>query len=586
MNPFFEQVINYFKEMPLYRKIALGVVAVLLIAGFITMFVWNNQTVFKVAYAELTEEDASVIVSKLKESQIPYKLKGGGTTIEVPESQVYDVRLSMAGEGLPKGSGVGYEIFDQTDFGTTEFVQKINRLRAIQGELARTISAFDEVKDAKVMIVLPKDSVFVEETKKPSASILLDLESDLDDEKVAAVAHLVASSVQDLTPELVTIVDTAGRILFEASVMAEKKRLKEEEEAQNLAQSLARSQYEYKTRYEEDLAKRIETMLERIVGKDKAIARVVSDMDFSTDNMSEEIYDPLNLNNTFIRSKKAMSESGVKNIDQEGEPSSVNPIVPEDDPNGNATIEQISKSSETVNYEISRRTRETVKPMSVIRRLSVAAVIDGTYEYKTDDSGNRVRTYVPRSDDEMQRFQQLVSKAMGYNEEREDQVTMQCLSFASFDEMTKEAPEVKGWRMIQKEYGRTIANVLLIVLLFLFVIRPIIKTAKDIQTSAEQAALPQPEETDLLDEEPEEEEPSFIEMDPQAQQDLLETMTMEERDAFIASLPRADREKYYATIKISEKAAYLAKEDVDRAANIIKGWLKEYEEQKAEDDKN
>ncbi len=586
MNPFFEQVIKFFKEMSLYRKIALAVVVVLLLSGFITMFVWTNKTLFKVAYTELTEEDASVIVTKLKESQIPYKLKEGGTTIEVPEAQVYDVRLSMASQGLPKGSGVGYEIFDQTDFGTTEFVQKINRLRAIQGELARTISAFDEVKDAKVMIVLPKDSVFVEETKKPSASIMLNLKSDIDDEKVAAVAHLVASSVQDLTPELITIVDTAGRILFEASVMAEKKRQKDEEDAQNLAQSLARSQYEYKERYERDLAKRIETMLERIVGKDKAIARVISDMDFSTNSMSEEIYDPFNLNNNFVRSKKVMSESGVKSLDQEGEPSSVNPIVPEDDPNGNATIEQLNKSSETVNYEISRRTRETVKPMAVIRRLSVAAVIDGTYEIKTDDTGNRVRTYVPRSIEEMERFQQLVSKAMGYNEEREDQVTMQCLSFASFDEMAQEAVAEKGWRMIQKEYGRTIANVLLIVLLFLFVIRPIIKTAKDIQTSAEQAALPQPEEMDLLEEAPEEEEPSFIEMDPRSQQDLLDTMTPDERDAFIAALPRAERETYYASIKISEKAAYLAKEDVDRTANIVKGWLKEYEEQKENEDKS
>ena len=585
MNPFFEQVIKFFKEMSLYRKIALAVVALLLLSGFITMFVWTNKTVFKVAYTELTEEDASVIVTKLKESQIPYKLKEGGTTIEVPEAQVYDVRLSMASQGLPKGSGVGYEIFDQTDFGTTEFVQKINRLRAIQGELARTISAFDEVKDAKVMIVLPKDSVFVEETKKPSASIMLNLRSDIDDEKVAAVAHLVASSVQDLTPELITIVDTAGRILFEASVMAEKKRQKDEEDAQNLAQNLARSQYEYKERYERDLAKRIETMLERIVGKDKAIARVISDMDFSTNSMSEEIYDPLNLNNNFVRSKKVMSESGVKSLDQEGEPSSVNPIVPKDDPNGNATIEQLNKSSETVNYEISRRTRETVKPMAVIRRLSVAAVIDGTYEVKTDDSGNRIRTYVPRSIEEMERFQQLVSKAMGYNEEREDQVTMQCLSFASFDEMAQEVVAEKGWRMIQKEYGRTIANVLLIVLLFLFVIRPIIKTAKDIQTSAEQAALPQPEDMDLLEEAPEEDEPSFIEMDPRSQQDLLDTMTPDEKDAFIAALPRAEREAYYASIKISEKAAYLAKEDVDRAANIVKGWLKEYEEQKENEDK-
>ncbi|SLM29261.1 FliF [Desulfamplus magnetovallimortis] len=580
MNPFFEQVVKLFREMSLYKKIALGMVVVLMIAGFTTMFIWANKTEFKVAYTELEEEDASLIVEKLKESKTPYKLQNGGKTILVPDAQVYDVRLTMASQGIPKGSGVGYEIFDQTDFGTTEFVQKINRLRAIQGELARTIRSFEEVKDAKVMIVLPKDSVFVEETKKPSASIMLELKSDIDDEKVAAVAHLVASAIEDLTPDLVTIVDTAGRILFEATTMAEKKKQKEQENIQNLAQN----QYEYKDRYEQDLAKRIETMLERIVGKDKAIVRVVSEMDFSTNSVSEEIYDPLQLNNSFIRSKKALSESGRKNIQNDGTPSSVNPIVPEDDPNGNASVEQLSKSSETVNYELSRRTSETVKPMALIKRVSVAAVIDGKYEYKTDDTGNRTRTYVPRSDEEMQQFQQIVAKAMGYNEEREDQVTIESLPFASIAEMGDVEPELKGWRMIQKEYGRTIANILLILLLFLFVIRPIIKTAKDIQTSVEQAALPQPDDKDLLEEPPEEEELSFIEMDPQQQKDLLETMTPEERDAFIAALPSSERAVYYSTIKISEKASYLAKEDIERSANIIKGWLKEVQEKEEDKD--
>lgn len=495
--------------MSLYRKIALGLLIVAMISGFITMFIWTNKTEFKIAYTELSEEDASAIVGILKESNIPYKLQNGSSTILVPEAQVYDVRLSMASQGIPKGSGVGYEIFDQTNFGTTEFVQKINRIRAIQGELARTIRAFDEVRDAKVMIVMPKDSVFVEETKKPSASILLELKSDIDDGKVAAVAHLVASAIEDLTPELVTIVDTAGRILFEASSLVEKKKQKEQENIQNLA----RNQYQYKDRYEKDLAARIETMLERIVGKDKAIVRVVSEMDFSTNSVSEDIYDPLQLNNAFVRSKKLLNESGRKNIKDEGEPSSVNPIVPEDDPNGNASVEQLNKSSETVNYELSRKTSETIKPMSVIKRVSVSAVIDGKYEYKTDDTGNRVRTYVPRSDEEMQRFEQIVSKAMGYNEEREDQVNIESLPFASIAEMGEAEPELKGWRLVQKEYGRTIANVLLIIFLFLFVIRPIIKTAKDIQTSAEQAALPQPDEMELIEESAEEEAPSFIELD-------------------------------------------------------------------------
>ncbi|MBF0210860.1 MAG: flagellar M-ring protein FliF [Desulfamplus sp.] len=572
MNPFFEQIVKIYKEMSLYKKIALGTLILVTIAAFITMFVWANKVEFKAAYTELSEEDASTIVSKLKENKVPYKLQNGGSIILVPEANVYDVRLDLAKEGIPKASGVGYEIFDKTDFGTTEFVQKINKLRAIQGELARTIRAFEEVKDAKVMIVMPKDSVFVEETKKPSASILLELKSDLDDEKVSAIAHLVSSAIEDLTPELVTIVDTTGRILFEAKTMEEKK-------AQQKVQDLAETQYKYKERYETDLSNRIETMLERIVGKDKAIVRVVSEMDFTTSSINEELYDPFERNTTFVRSKKLMTEAARKASEDKGTPSSVNPITNEE-PKPENNVEEVKKSDDTVNYEISRRVSETVKPMAVIKRVSIAAVIDGKYEYKTDENGNRVRTYVPRTEEEMKQFHDVVGKAVGYNEEREDQVSVESFPFASIDEMGQDDPELKGWKFVQKEYGRTIANVLLIILLFLFVIRPIIKTAKDIQTSVEQAALPQPDAKELLEQaqqEPEP-EPSFIELDPQEQKEILNAMSPEERDKFIAALPYAEREAYLSSIKISEKAFYLAKSDLERSANIIKGWLTEVQE--------
>ncbi|MBF0112475.1 MAG: flagellar M-ring protein FliF [Desulfamplus sp.] len=572
MNPFFEQIVKIYKEMSLYKKIALGTLILVTIAAFITMFVWANKVEFKAAYTELSEEDASTIVSKLKENKVPYKLQNGGSIILVPEANVYDVRLDLARQGIPKASGVGYEIFDTTDFGTTEFVQKINKLRAIQGELARTIRAFEEVKDAKVMIVLPKDSVFVEETKKPSASILLELKSDLDDDKVSAIAHLVSSAIEDLTPELVTIVDTTGRILFEAKTMEEKK-------AQQKVQDLAETQYKYKERYETDLSNRIETMLERIVGKDKAIVRVVSEMDFTTSSINEELYDPFERNTTFVRSKKLMTEAARKASEDKGTPSSVNPITNEE-PKAENNVEEVKKSDDTVNYEISRRVSETVKPMAVIKRVSIAAVIDGKYEYKTDENGNRVRNYVPRTEEEMKQFHDVVGKAVGYNEEREDQVSVESFPFASIDEMGQDDPELKGWKFVQKEYGRTIANVLLIILLFLFVIRPIIKTAKDIQTSVEQAALPEPDAKELLEQAQKEEEPepSFIELDPQEQKEILNAMSPEERDKFIAGLPYAEREAYLSSIKISEKAFYLAKSDLERSANIIKGWLTEVQE--------
>jgi len=569
MNPVIEKIITMFKEMSMVRKVLLGGVVLVVVAGFITMFVWANKMPYKVAYSGLSQEDAAAVVEILKSSNTPYRLTGDGTTILVPDAMVYDVRLTMAKEGIPKGAGVGYEIFDKSEFGTTEFVQKINKKRALQGELARTIAAFEAVKDAKVMIVLPKESVFVEETKQPSASILLELIADLKKEEVAAIAHLVASSVQDLTPTLVTIVDTAGRILFEGK--------SEEEQARIDAESLADAQYQYKVRFEENLTRRIQTMLERIVGAEKAIVRVNSEMDFSKNNMNEEIYDPFERGGEFIRSRKNRAEKVVQLDEQVGTPSSVNPITDEDQA-GEKNRERVNKSDDTINYEISRRVRETQKPMAELTRLSVAAVIDGKYELQTDDKGNTKRVYMPRSAEEMTQFQSIVSRAMGYNEERNDQVSMECFPFASIGDMQGTQEKLTGWRMVQKEHGRLIANLLLVFVLFLFIIRPIIKTVRDIKITVEQEALPSPEE--LAELETEKKEPDFVEMNADQQREFFEMMTEDQKEEFIRKMTAAERNAYLDKMNDQEKARYYAEKDLFKTVNIIKGWLGEVKEEK------
>ncbi len=564
MNPVIEKIITTFKAMSVARKIALGVLAMAVVAGFTTMFIWANKTQFKTAYSGMTKEDAALVVDKLKETNTPYRLTGDGTTIMVPEDTVYDVRLTMAKDGIPKGSGVGYEIFDKTEFGTTEFVQKINKKRALQGELARTIAAFNEVKTARVMIVLPKESVFVEETKQPSASVLLELNTDLGKEEVTAIAHLVASSVQDLTPKLVTIVDTAGRILFEGK--------SEEEQAKIDAENLADAQYQYKVRFEENLTRRIQTMLERIVGKDRAIVRVISEMDFSKNSINEEIYDPFERGGEFIRSRKNKAEQVVQLTDDIGIPSSVNPIV-EENPPGEAVIERINKSDDTVNYEISRRIEESRKPMAVLNRLSVAAVIDGKYEFQTDEQGNRARVYVPRSDAEMQQFENIVIRAMGYNEDRNDQVSMESFPFASIADLDQESPTPTGWRIVQEEYGRLIANMLLVLVLFLFVIRPIIKTVRDIKDTVDQDMLPEPEEMDRITEA--DKEPDFREMDGSQQKEFLQLMTDDQKKDFFGKMTPAERAAYLANMPVVDKARYYAEKDPAKTINIIKAWVGE-----------
>ncbi len=560
MNPVVERMITNFKEMSRVKKAGLGLLAMVVVAGFTTMFIWANKTVFGTAYSGLTGEDAAAVVSVLKTNKIPYKLAGDGTTILVPESMVYDVRLTMAKEGIPKGEGVGYEIFDKPEFGTTEFVQKINKKRALQGELVKTIKAFEEVKNARVMIVLPKESVFVEEIKKPSASILLELNSDLNKEQVASIAHLVASSVQDLTPELVTIVDTTGRILFEGK--------SEEEQARIDAENLADAQYQYKVRFEENLSKRIQTMLERIVGQGKAIVRVTSEMDFSQKSMNQEIYDPFERGGEFVRSRKNRAEKIVQLTEDVPIPSTVNPITDEN-LNGQQTKERVNKSDDTYNYEISKQVLATNKPMAELTRLSVAAVIDGVYVYKENKDGEKQKVYQPRSAEEMLQFRNIVSRAMGQDEARGDQVSMECFPFASISELDQDEPEVTGWKKIQKDYGRLIANLILVVVLFLLVIRPIIKTVKDVKATVELEALPEPEAME------EEKDIPFDRMDAQQQQEYLESMSEEEKEMFLEQMSPSERNAYIANLSVAERARYYARTDLEKTMNILKVWASE-----------
>jgi flagellar M-ring protein FliF len=258
-----------------------------------------------------------------------------------------------------------------------------------------------------------------------------------------------------------------------------------------------------------------------------------------------------------------------------GIPSSVNPIVDENKPGGQAN-ERVNKSDDTVNYEISKRVRETRKPMAVMNRLSVAAVIDGKYEFQTDENGNQKRVYMPRSAEEMKQFEDIVVKAMGYNEDRRDQVSMECFPFASIADMDSAQPVLTGWRMVQDEYGRLIANLLLVLVLFLFVIRPIIKTVKDIKVTVEQEALPGPEELALLEEE--EKEPKFTEMDGAQQKEFLDLMAKDQKEEFLKKMTSNERSSYMVNMTVNEKARYYAQKDLLKTVNIIKGWVSETEE--------
>jgi flagellar M-ring protein FliF len=473
MNDSIGQFLKLINSLPLSKKISMIFVIVLVIMGFFFMFIWANQENYQILFSNLSIEDSNVVVAELKKKNIPYKIEANGTIISVPEEKVYELRLSMAGDGIPSGGNVGFEIFDHTDFKTTKFVQELNYRRALQGELARTINQFKEVKNSRVFIVIPEESLFVEDKKFASASIQLDLRVNLPPAKLSAIVHLVGNAVEGLEPEHVTVVDTKGRLIFKGGA------------GDSASSELSGSQLDYKKKIENQTKENVQTMLERIVGVDKAIVRVNAEIDFDKITLNEEEYDPTA---TAVRSSRNIEENS--NIGQKGgktEQTLINQrrgvlSSPEESQN------KKSKKDVATNYEINKITRTILKPAGTIKRLSVAAVIDGIYEFEKLKDGKTKRKYIPRTEQELKKFEEIVKKAMGYNEDREDQVTVSSISFSETSTMDNEAAIAPGKLdlilQIVKSYKKTIVNLILVAMVFLFIVKPLLKSMKTITKEA------------------------------------------------------------------------------------------------------
>jgi len=501
---------------PARKAMVIGVI-ILVLSGFVLMFYWANQVDYQTLYTNLASDDASAIISKLKEDNIPYKIEAEGTIIKVPVEKVYELRLAMASEGLPKGDSVGFEVFDNTTFSTTEFVQKLNYQRALQGELARTICQFEEVDHARVMLVMPEESLFIEDAKPPSASVLLKLRSKLPKDKVHGVVHLVASSVEGLEATQITVVDTSGAILY--------KNESDEEEA------MAKMQTEYQRKIEQRYHTQIQTMLERIVGEGKAIVRVSADIDFNQVDLREEKYDP---DSSAIRSEQHKAESAKKERDE----AQGNTEVESGSENQDQNLTSLTqKSDKIVNYEVSHYEKRVSKPFGEIKRLSVASVVDGVYQMVKADDGTEKMEYENRSEQELQKLEELVKKAMGYSSDREDQVQVTCMRFT----ITAEDifPKERNWLVYGRPYIRPILNLILVLLIFFFVVRPFLKAFRQ---------MAQPPEPDEEDQPPELPEPDEVE-----------------------GLPDI------AKMSLRERVIMIANNYPEKTENWIRGWINEVE---------
>jgi len=383
----------------------------------------GTQPRYSTLMANLTPEDAASITSRLKEMKTPYKLAVGGTAITVPEEHVYELRVTLAGEGLPKGGGVGFEIFDDPSLGMSRFAEQLNYRRALEGELSRTISQIDAVKSARVHVVMPERALFKEQQEKASASVSLKLQRGrhLSGQQVQSIVHLIASSVPNLNPDQVTVVDSGGRILSRGG--------------ESLAG--AANNQEQRTSIERGLENRVSEILQKIVGAEKVAVRVNAELDFSQRDVTSEAFDP---DSAVVRSEQLTEEARTG---AGGEP------VQAEQGNLIGTDVQApvgpgsSRKTQTLNYEINKIVSREVSEMGKVSRLSVAVLLDVVRE--ADEEGNV--TFRPRSNDELTSIESIVKNAIGFDAARGDQVEIQSIPFdpTAFSEPTQPLPAWYSW---------------------------------------------------------------------------------------------------------------------------------------------
>ncbi len=401
-----EQFSTVFKRFTFGQKLTIILVLLIAAGGIFGIVNWASRPDFVPLFSNLPPEDAGKIVDWLSENKIPYKLEQGGGRILVPREVVYNSRIRLAEEGLPSQRAKGYEIFDETNLGMSEFVQKINFRRALEGELARTIMDLDEVDEARVHIVIPEPALFREKENPATASVVLKLRGSLNSQQVAGVSHLISSAVEGLDTENVTIIDTRGNIL---SDYRDREPL----------MALSATQIQLKESVEKSLTEKVETMLSRLLGPTKSIVRVSVDLDFTHSEVTSEQYDP---ELTAIR-----SEESIERQDNTVDQNQVNPVDPTQPPLG--STKTTTETNNITNYEVSKTITRTTSQTGGIKRISAAVMVDGVYETVTSPEGETTQEYRPRSPEEMNKITEAVRSAIGYDDRRGDQLSVINIAF-------------------------------------------------------------------------------------------------------------------------------------------------------------
>ncbi|MGE0230484.1 MAG: flagellar basal-body MS-ring/collar protein FliF [Flavobacteriaceae bacterium] len=444
------------------RLAAMGAVAAGLIGFFAFLILQMTAPVMSPLYTDLSFDDSSAILRELDSRNIAYKINGDGSTILAPKDEVLRLRMDLARDGLPSGGGVGYEIFDKSDaLGTTSFVQNVNHLRALEGELSRSVRTIDRVVAARVHLVIPERQLFQRERIEPSASIMLKVRGELDATQIRAVQHLIAAAVEGLRPGRVSVVDETGRLLADGTG---------DDDALS-AEMLDQRRHNVESSLREAVARTVES----IVGTGRVRVSVAADLQRNRITETTDSYDP---DSKVVRSVQTREEESSSSEKTNNGAVSVGNQIPNGGQNGDGdgrSSDQSSKTEEVTNYEISRTTRTQVLEPGSIRRVSVAVVVDGTYAKAADGA----LTYQPRTQDELDRIAALVRTAIGFDESRGDQVEIANLRFAepplALPADLGEEPLFSFTRQDYLYFAQLSVLLLLGLLVILFVVRPLVR---------------------------------------------------------------------------------------------------------------
>ncbi len=532
------------------RVFLLAVSAAAVIAVMVGIWMWTSQPDYRVLFSNYTDRDGGAIVGALQQMNIPYKFSEGGNAILVPESMVHDARLKLASQGLPKGGNVGFELMENEKMGISQFLEQVNFQRALEGELARSIETISAVQSARVHLAIPKDTVFVRDQQKPTASVVLNLYSSrlLDQQQVSAIIHLVASSVPDLPAQNVTIVDQSGNLLSDTTKPTNNGQLNP-------------TQLKYVHDMQQDIVKRIESIISPIVGPNNVRAEATADIDFTHVEQAAETYKPNPTpDKSTVRSMQSSESGGKSGVNASGIPGALSNQPP---PTATAPITTngaeagaagtgaapaaATQKEETVNYEVDKTVRYTQEAMGGIKRLAVAVVVN--FKTELDKNGKQVTREL--NDAEKAQITSLAKEAMGFNPDRGDTINVVNSKFMSSEKDDVEVPFWKNPATIEflKNVAKYIVGAIALMYLFFGYLRPLITKIMERNKRSHFRAPPAVEEED-------EEEGSVV--------NLSKKEPPEEEFQF---------KNAQAYEKDLEVAKNLSTQDPKIVANVVKNWV-------------